>query len=434
MLQGRRFPAAIAFVAGLLTVSLAQAEYPKPAAADIPDHSFYLLAFGGVGDGKTSNTAAFQKAFKTIADAGGGRLIVPAGRFVTGSISLASRCELHLEKGAVIQFPADIAAYGLPAEPSDRDLKSLQKRVPALIQGQNLHDVAITGTGTIDGGGEAWWDLAATDEDGFIHDFGSSRPKLIVLTNIQRLHVEGVTLRDSPRWTLTFDRSRDVLIDGVHVFAPEDSPNTDGIDPNGSENVVIRNCDLDVGDDNIAIKAISAPAHDILVDNCRCLHGRGISIGSETYKGIHDVTVRNCTFDGTAHGIHIKSARDRGNQLFNFNFSNIAMKNVSLPISINLYYQDHFAQFERQPKPVTATTPHVHDVHIDGLTATAADGAGEIIGLPEAPIAGVTMSNVKISATTGLVVTDARAVVFKSVDIHVTEGAPVIAQPGEVAH
>ena len=146
------------------------------------------------------------------------------------------------------------------------------------------------------------------------------------------------------------------------------------------------------------------------------------------------MTVRNCTFDGTAHGIHIKSARDRGNQLFNFTFSNIAMKNVSLPISINLYYQDHLAQFERQSKPVTATTPHVHDVHIDGLTATGADNAGEIIGLPEAPITGVTLSNVKISATTGLVVTDARAVVFKSVDIHVTDGPPVIAQPGVIEH
>jgi polygalacturonase len=268
--------------------------------------------------------------------------------------------------------------------------------------------------------------------DGTIRDHGTSRPKILLLTNIQRLLIQGVILRNSPRWNITFDRSRDVLIDRVHVFAPDDSPHTDGIDPNGSEDVVIRNCVLNVGDDNIAIKAIDAPSHDILIQGCRCLHGRGISIGSETYKGIHDITVRDCTFDGTVHGIHIKSARDRGNQLYNFEFSNIEMKNVSLPLSINLYYQDRIAQFDRFTDRVTASTPFVHNVRIDHFNASGAGDAGEIIGLPESPVANVALSDVKISANDGLVITDAKAVSFKSVDIHVTDGESVIISHADV--
>lgn len=230
------------------------------------------------------------------------------------------------------------------------------------------------------------------------------------------------------------DRCSDCLIDGLHIFSPPDSPNTDGIDPNGCQSVIIRNCTLDVGDDNIAIKAIDAPAHHILIEDCRCLHGRGISIGSETFKGIHDVAVRNCSFDGTAHGIHIKSARDRGNQLFNFDFSNITMTNVAMPLMINLYYEDKLAQMERAPKPVTPTTPFLHDIRITSLTATGADDAGEIIGLPESPVVGIDLSDVKISATTGLIVTDARSVLFKNVDIHVADGDPIISSHADIQH
>jgi polygalacturonase len=412
--------------------SLLWGDDPNPAPPQIPDHPLSLVYLGGRGDGKTSNTAAFEKAIKVIADEGGGRIDIPAGTYVTGPISLVSSCELHLAKGAVIQFPADVAAYGLPRLPTNKQLKDIEKRVPALISGKDLHDVAITGEGTIDGGGSAWWNLPWVAGDGTIHDHGTSRPKLIVLTNVQRSRIQGVTLRNSPRWNLMFDRSSDLLIEGVRILAPENSPHTDGIDPNGCRNVVIRNCELDCGDDDVAIKAIDAPSHDILVENCRVLHGRGISIGSETYKGIHDVTVRNCTFEGTVHGIHIKSARDRGSQLYNFAFSNIDMKNVSLPLTINLYYEDKVAQMERFTDAVTATTPFVHDVRVDQFTATGADDAGEIIGLPESPVINVALSDLKISATDGLVITDAKSVVLKNVQIHVTDGEPVVINHADV--
>jgi polygalacturonase len=132
---------------------------PNPASPSIPARQFDLASFGAAGDAKASNTGAFEKALKAVADAGGGRLEVPAGTFVTGPISLVSNCELHLARGAVIQFPSDVTAYGLPRQPTDKQLRDVEKRIPGLITGKDLHDVAITGDGIIDGGGAAWWAL-----------------------------------------------------------------------------------------------------------------------------------------------------------------------------------------------------------------------------------------------------------------------------------
>lgn len=150
------------------------AEDPALSPPDIPSRNFNLRSFGAVADGKTFDTTAFSKAFAAIAAAGGGRLMVPPGTYLTGPITLDSRTELHLEKGEILQFPTNIAGYGLPPQPTDKQLKTLQKHAPGLIQGQNLHDIAITGPGVIDGGGSAWWNLTAVAEDGSIHDRGSA--------------------------------------------------------------------------------------------------------------------------------------------------------------------------------------------------------------------------------------------------------------------
>ncbi|MGD0390292.1 MAG: glycosyl hydrolase family 28 protein [Tepidisphaeraceae bacterium] len=424
---------AIFLSAILMIAASSAAQAVDPAPANIPDRDFSLLDFGGVGDGKTLNTNAFASAVKAIAAAGGGRLIVPKGSFLTLPFALVSRMDLHLDDGAVIRFPSDVTAYGLSPRPTPNQMKTLKDRYPALIIGTDLADVAITGAGIIDGAGAAWWNLTVTDNQGRTHADGEAKPKLIVLSNVHRVHVQGVTLRNSPRYHLVLRQCRDCLVEGAHLISPSDSPHTDGIDPISSDTVVIRDCDLDVGDDDVAVKALDGPAANVLVENCRCAHGRGISIGSETYQGIHDVTVRNCTFTGTLHGIHVKSARDRGNQLYAFHFSNIAMKDVSLPLSINLYYQDRQGQADRASLPLTATTPFVHDIEIDGLTATGAANAGEIIGLPESPLKRVTLTNVSIVADKGMIVTDAQGVMFKNVRIDTLTGPPLVSNHADVS-
>ena len=405
------------------------------AAPEIPAHQFNLKDYGAVADGKTLNTDAFAKAVAAVADAGGGTLTVPSGTYLTMPFKLTSHMDLHLDAGAVIQFPNNLEAYGLPTNPAKANAKQMddfRKSTPALVRGNDLTDVAITGEGAIDGGGSVWWPLARM-RDGTAHTaYGNDRPKLLVLTNCRRVAVRGVTLRNSPMYHLVPTMCQDVLVDGVHITAPGRAPNTDAIDPMASQNVLIRDCDLDVGDDDVAVKATQGPCSNIRVENCRCKHGHGISIGSETYKGIHDVTVRDCTFEGTTNGIRIKSARDRGNALYGFAFSNISMKNVGTAITINLYYMDKTGSRAHVAMPVTASTPTLRDVHIENVNVTGAQTAGDITGLPESNVKDVTFSNVSISAHKGMSVSDAQGIVFRNVDIQAAVGEPLVSDHADV--
>jgi polygalacturonase len=405
----------------------------QPALPSTPDRQFNLTDYGAIPDGKTLNTDAFAKAFAAITAAGGGHLNVPKGTYFTLPITMTSHVDLHLNDGAVIQFPTDITAYGLPADPTQatpQQRTELRTTRRALINGDGLTDVSITGSGVIDGGGTAWW---STNRGAARTPYGNDRPKLIILSNSQRLLFQGITLQNSPMWNLVPTLCHDVTIERLHVNAPSMSPNTDAIDPQSCDTVLIRDCDLDIGDDNVAVKALDGVCCNILVENLRCLHGHGISIGSETYHGIHDVTVRNCTFIGTANGIRIKSARDRGNQIYGFHFSNITMKDVTTALTINMYYMDKAGSATRVTKPLTATTPYLRDVWIENVTATGAKTNEEIIGLPESPVKNINLTNVSISGAKGMIVRDAAGVVFKNVTITPASGEPVVSEFADLA-
>ena len=170
------------------------------------------------------------------------------------------------------------------------------------------------------------------------------RPKMVNFHHCQGVTVRDVTLRNSPSFHLMPVDCDDVLIDHVTIKAPGDSPNTDAIDPSACRNVRIINCLIDVGDDNVAIKAgHPVPGRDfccqdITVSNCVCLHGHGISIGSETSGGVSNLIVVHCSFDGTVSGIRIKSARGKGGQVENVWCSDLTMNNVKHPIDISCYY------------------------------------------------------------------------------------------------
>ncbi len=430
-----------------------------PALPQIPDRTFQITDFGGVGDGKTMNTDAFQKAFAAIDKAGGGKLVVPKGVFLTLPLNLVSHLDLHLEAGATIQFPKDHKAYLQMEAPLPRpeSLAKMDGGNTSLLYGDHLTDIAFTGSGTIDGGGAAWWkahsalnpkppaatapatapgttapDPAEVEAEAtnsapakpivpVVVGKIKGRPKMVILNECQRIHLDGLTLANSPMWFFVPVSCTDVTIENVTVFAPK-SPNTDALDPTASTNVLIRNCDLDEGDDNIAVKAIGGPCSNVWIENVRSKHGHGISIGSETYGGVHDVTVQNCTFDGGDNGIRIKSARDRGNQLAHFSFSNITMDNVKNPIVIDMYYSGGKT---RSTKPITPTTPYLSDVHISNVTVKNSKNAGRIVGLPEAPARDIILTNVSIEAKTGMTVADVKGGIFENVTIKVTSGIPL---------
>jgi polygalacturonase len=404
-------------------VDVSAAENVRPALPTIPDRAFNLTDFGAVGDGKTLNTDAFKKAIAAIDKAGGGRLTVPKGTFRTLPFALCSNLDLHLDEGAVIQAPDTFEAFGLPDPAtlqSQAEVAAKVKMPAPLVSGRNLHDVALTGPGTIDGSGQHWWDwseraaraVAKTQPGRVVYP----RPHLVVIDRCERLHVADITLTNSSKFHLVPSNITDLTIERVKVRAPFNAPNTDAIDPGPVTNALIRDCDIDTGDDDIVIKSGGT---NILIENCTIKHGHGISIGSGTTVGVHNMLVRHCTFDGTDNGIRIKSMRGAGGPVENIRYTDIQMNNVTNAIVLDLTYVDNNRpDFKGDPTKI----PSIHDILIDNVRIENSRNAGRIFGLPESRITNVTLQNVQITAEKDLIIKDADPPNFDNVTRNIKKG------------
>ena len=388
-----------------------------------------VRTYGAKGDGVTKDTAAIQSAIDICEKKGGGTVQLTAGTYVSAPIVLKSNITLQLDKGATLLGSPDHADY--PAITMFH-LPDLQPLVSAV----NAANVAIAGEGTIDGNGASWWaEARATKDHGVLGNH--PRPKLIILDHCKHVRVEGVTIQNSPMWQLVPYYSDDVVIRNIRVLAPSNSPNTDAVDPFSSSNIVIDHVFADVGDDDIAIKSgpINSPGPDdpsrnIVIRDCTFLHGHGLSIGSEISGGAQNIVAERIHFTGTDNGIRIKANRDRGNDVGHFVFRDIDMKDVKNAIIISEYYPKVLpAEGEGAAQPITRLTPHFHDIQLENVTATGSESAGAIVGLPESPVLGVVLRNVKIAARKPLIVGYAE-VAGEGVVVTVPEGKGISEQVG----
>jgi polygalacturonase len=411
---------------GLMLSGCASGWTPEVAAPAIASKTFNVKDFGAVGDGKTMNTKALQGAVDACVKAGGGVVEVPAGKYLTAAFTLGNGVDLNLEKDAIIIFSDKMDDYAIT-----------NNRYENFISATDCHDVAVTGEGTIDGQGEVWWKEFKAKKTAMPH-----RPFLVVFTRCQRVLVEGVTLHDSPMEHLVPKQSQDVMVRNVTITVhdPLLAKNTDGVDPSG-RNIVITHCTLDTGDDNVAVKPTdrydpSRPAvENLLISDCTCLHGHGISIGGQSYGGMSKMVVRNCTFDGTDAGIRAKAPRSAGGLVEDLTYENLTMKNVTYAISITSYYPESSAPkdlHKAEKREVTASTPIWRHIRISNVTATDGQYAGRILGLPEMPISDVVLENVHLSAQKPLTITQANGVVFQNSTVQVESGKPVVIVDAEV--
>jgi polygalacturonase len=416
------------------------------AASVLCAHSatYYVRQFGARGDGQTKDTAAVQRAIDTCGKAGGGTVQVAPGRYLIGAIALRSNVALDIEAGATLLGSTEPEDYPLVASPWG----SRRETISSLIRGEDLAHIAISGGGTIDGQGEAWWKRqrlarpkgknppAPTDADKReIAKIAHGRPHLIQLVRCRYVRLDGLTLINSPSWTVNPVFSEFLDIRGLTLQNPEDSPNTDGINPESCRNVHIVNCNIDVGDDCVTIKSgtdevgrrVGKACENITVTNCTMLHGHGgLVIGSEMSGGARNVAISNCVFQGTRTGIRIKSQRGRGGIVEAVTADNIVMQDVPTPFSITMYYSGGAA--EAKPEPVGEGTPLFRDISLANILARGAKNAGEILGLPEMPIQGIRMTNVRIAAQQGLRIEHAKDIGLRAVEINAKTGPAILQQ------
>ena len=279
-----------------------------------------ITRYGAVADGVAKCTAAIQAAIDDCAAAGGGRVLFPAGVFLSGSLRLRSNVELHLAHGAVLRSSLDQADMIDFARDFDDDNEDTGWEGGCFLFACHEKNIAVTGTGTIDGQGRLTF-----YDDGADHGLGECalnvrgfRPRMSFLEDVENLTVRGVTFYDAAYWTLHMAGCRNVLIDNIRILNNERGPNNDGIDPDSCQNVVIRGCLIEGGDDSVVIKTTGPMTRrygdcaNILVQNC-IMHSRSsaIKIGTETHGPIHHVTISDCLLRDCSRGIGIWS-RDGG--------------------------------------------------------------------------------------------------------------------------
>jgi len=433
------------------------------------DKDFNIKNYGAAGDGHTMNTEAFRKAIDACAEAGGGRVIVPPGLWLTGPIELKSNINFHLDRGALILFSPDHKDYPIIKIPHGGFV------VASPLYGYDLENIAITGTGLLDGNGTTWRPVKKSKvteslwksfvkSGGVLSEDGSTwfpsevsrdgdkmfvqfkkdkkkltaadllplrdamRPRLVSLINCKRILIDGVTLENSPSFAFNPNLCEDMVIRNVKIINEYWAQNGDGIDIGASKNVLLYNCTVIAGDDGICMKSSKSknstgPAlQNVVIENCVVYHAHGgFVIGSNTDGGVHNIFVKNCDFVGTDVGLRFKSGRDRGALVDNIFISNIFMKNIlNEAILFNTYYENKKENGETFP--VTDRTPIFKDFYIDSIFCAGAKSASSIVGLPEMPIQNIRISNSYISSEIGAETEFAKNISFDNVEISVTKG------------
>ena len=312
---------------------------------------------------------------------------------------MRSNITMHLEAGATLLGSQNVEDF--PIWSSDWEGPGVKKSRAAMICGEGLENVAITGRGTIDGRGQMWWQ-SQRREPGKLR-----RPLLCRLIDCRNVLIEGVTFRNSPMWTVSPLACDNVVIRGITVLNPHDSPNTDGINPDSCRNVRISDCHVDVGDDCITIKSGKEDdgrrerraCENIAITNCTLLHGHGgVVIGSEISGSVRNIAISNCVFVGTDRGIRTKARRGRGGVVEDVRANNLVMDGVLCPIVVNLFYGcgawGEKKVTDQSAHAVDEATPRFRRLRYSNITARRIKfAAAYILGLPEMYVEDVIIEN-----------------------------------------
>ncbi|MDR1540585.1 MAG: glycoside hydrolase family 28 protein [Clostridiales bacterium] len=367
--------------------------------------------FGASGNGSSDDTVFIQAAIMACPEKG--RVLIPSGSYRVTSLFLKSGLNIELEKGATLK--AETERFSHPILPGV--IKSLNGAAHCLgswegapnpmfagvLNGFSVENICIYGEGSIDGQASNgnWWREPKKMA-------GAFRPRLIYLHSCKNASIVGLTLKNSPSWTIHPIFSERVGIYAISAENPADSPNTDGLDIESCKNVCVCGAKFDVGDDCIAVKSGrvpgARPSEDIKISACLMQNGHGaVTVGSEMSGGVKGLSVRRCFFKGTDRGLRVKTRRGRGGVIEDVLFQDIDMDGVLTPITANCFYfcdpdgESEYVQ-SRSPKPIDEGTPAIRTLAFKNITAEGAHfAAAYFIGLPEMKIEKVAMENVKIS-------------------------------------
>lgn len=373
--------------------------------------------FGAKGDGIQDDTIFIQAAINSCPP--GSRVYIPKGCYNISTLFLKSDLTIELGKDAILSATLDKDKYpilpGLVESLDEQDECNIGTwegnpldMYAGIITGINISNVTICGQGTMEGNASysTWWGdwrLAGRPY----------RPRMIYLNNCKNITLQGITVQNSPSWTIHPYFCENIKCIDLTILNPKDAPNTDGLNPESCKNVEIAGVYFSVGDDCIAIKSgkiymgkkHKKPSEDIIIRQCYMRDGHGsVTIGSEVGAGVKNIQVKNCRFQNTDRGLRIKTRRGRGKDsiINDIIFENIIMDHVLTPFAINMFYfcdPDGHSEYvqTKESLPVDERTPSIGQLTFNNIKCTNAHIAGMFFdGLPEKKIEKIVMDNIEI--------------------------------------
>ncbi|HTP80050.1 MAG TPA: glycoside hydrolase family 28 protein [Bacteroidota bacterium] len=385
-----------------------------------PDKEFDITKFGAVGDGVRNCADAFAKAIASCSEAGGGRVLVPEGIYLTGPIKLASNVLLYVSKGATVRFSVNPHDYMPLVETRWEGVECMN--FSALIYAFDAVNVGLAGEGVLDGQGSLWWPWKGMERYGWkagmpeqskdrdslfamaeagvpvkSRIFGEGhylRPNFVQFNQCRNVLIEGVTFRNSPMWFLHPVRSSNVTIHRVSVEGL--GPNDDGCDPESCNGVLVDSCTFNTGDDCVVLKSgrnadgrrVNIPCENVVVRGCTMKDGHGgVVLGSEVTGGIRNVYVEDCTMDSPhlERALRFKTNAARGGVIENFFARRIRVGEVTeAVVSIDFTYEEG----DRGEY-----TPVVRNLCISEVDCQKAKYAFWIKAFPNSPVKGLVVSD-----------------------------------------
>lgn len=413
-----------------------------------------VTRYGAKKDSSAKATAAIKKAIDAASKAGGGTVYFPAGKYLTGPIHLKSNITVFIDAGAELHFSDDFDDY-LPMVESRYEGVDIMSFSP-LFYAYKAENITIKGRGKINGHGKKWWDyvlnfpkdqprnkwqlifdslnknILLPDEPGQMKR-GFMRPPFIQPMYCKNVLIDGITITNSPFWTINPEFCENITVNAVTIDNPL-SPNTDGINAESCKYVHVSNCHISVGDDCITIKSgkdlpgrtKNMPAENYTITNCTMLNGHGgVVIGSEMSGGVKKIVISNCVFDGTDRGIRIKTTRGRGGVVEDIRVDNIVMKNIKQQaIVLDMQYTKAAAE------PLSERTPQFRNIRLSNITAYTRQ-AMYINGLDEMPVQEISLNDVVFEAETGIVIKNAKDIELHNVRINTKTGSALQVERSE---
>lgn len=398
-----------------------------------PKRDFPITQYGAAAGDQAKISEAFRKAVAACNEAGGGRVVVPAGEWLTGPIHLESNVNLHVEKDAVLRFSGDPKDY-LPAVQSSWEGWECFNYSP-LIYAFNCENVALTGEGRLEpimNTWQVWFARPPAHMEALknLYTMGSTgvpvekrqmavgennlRPHLIQFNRCRNVLIEGVSIRQTPFWTIHLLLCDSAVVRGVNISAT--GHNSDGIDPEGTSNLLVENCRFDQGDDAIVIKSgsnqdgwrLGKPSENIVIRNCTVFNGHQlVAIGSELSGGVRNVYAHDCRFDAQKlrvkpfNVLYIKTNRRRGGFVENITVENIDASGVMFSMGVFGIETDVLYQWRKLVPTYEERLTPIRNVTIRNVKVGATATPFRVLGDKDLPVRDVVIDNITVGTVKG---------------------------------